>query len=131
MRVTIEGKQFDLTKEAVEDRLRGVPPERIQQLAAFIGGQWYPVRQALGAALERSPQSLNSGRSFGLMTRLGFQTHDMRSDGPLPAHQPVQHPSQGARLEALRLAVQASAGKEAPERVVEIADQFMVWLGDA
>lgn len=129
MRFRIDGDDFDKQPEDVEDAMRGVPAERIQQLAARVSGKWYPVRQVVGKLVDRRPQDLNSGASMRILRRLGFEVHDIRSDGPLPAHaSEAQTPA--ARLEALRLAVELVRGSSnaTPDEAIKAADRFAQWL---
>ena len=83
MKFILEGKTFDMSRADVAAKMRGESPKRIQQLAVDIDGRWFPVRQVLGKITNRSPQSLNSGRSMRIMRRFGFTVHDIRRDGPL------------------------------------------------
>jgi hypothetical protein len=130
MRFRIDGEDFDKEPEDVEAAMRGVRPERIQQLAGKVGGVWFPVRQVVGVLVGRRPQDLNSGASMRILRRLGFEVHDIRRDGPLPDVSSVERQPSQTRLEVLKLAVELVRGSPnpTPERVIEVADRFEKWV---
>lgn len=130
MRFMIDGEDFDKEPEDVEAAMRGVRPERIQQLAGKVGGVWYPVRQVVGELVGRRPQDLNSGASMRILRRLGFEVHDIRRDGPLPKVNNVGGQPAHIRLELLKLAVDLvrTSPNPTPEKVIEVADRFATWV---
>lgn len=125
---TLEGERFDRSKQDIEAVVAGVEPERIQQLAVFIGGKWYPVRQVLGLITGKSPQRVNSGRAFGIMRRYGFPVHDIRRDGRLPEATSPNPVSGDVKGEALRLAVQVVGPGANADAVIRLANRFVEWL---
>jgi hypothetical protein len=128
LRFIIDGEPYERSRQDVEEALREVRPDRIQQLAVSIQGDWYPVRQAVGLAIGRSPRDLNSGRSMELLRKLGYVVHDIRQDGPLPLDASARTAPAHIRLEALRLAVQARQPDAAAERILDDANRFASWL---
>jgi len=49
MRITIRGKTYSVSKEEVEERLKGVEPEEERRAKYFvkIGGKKFPIKQVL------------------------------------------------------------------------------------
>src|SRR5262249_53184630 len=128
---SLNGEQFSLSSDQVEEALEDTRPEVIQDLAVGVNGQWWPVKQAFGAALGKPSTEFNSRRAFSILQRLGFEMHDATQDGERPRipglRRNVADVTQ--RLKALDLAValHAGQGQEAAE-VLKVADQFLCWL---
>jgi len=129
MKFRLDGDDFEKSQDDAEAAVRGVDPERIQQLAARVNGKWYPVRQVVGALVNKRPQNLNSGASMRVLRRLGFEVHDIRRDGPLP-DVPVDRQPAETRLEVLKLAVELVRASSNPtaEKAIEVADRFAKWV---
>ena len=95
MKVTLNGVQYDIDREAVEKGLAGAAPDPIRELRADIAGAWWPPKQAVVAGLhQRQPEkakangirntSMNSTWATGVLRRLKYRVYDLKDGGPFP-----------------------------------------------
>src|SRR4051812_12214461 len=82
--------RYRLTSDEVKDAVRALEPGVIQSLAVLVNGRWWPVKQPFVAAIAKkdgnikSNTDINSRTAMRLLARLGFRTHDIATQGPLP-----------------------------------------------
>jgi len=72
MRFVLRNKVLELTKEAVETKLRNVPPELIRKHAVRVNGKNYPIKQVLSVATGISRIEFTSMDAASILRRLGF-----------------------------------------------------------
>ena len=129
---TLDGVNRTLSTEEVEEALAGKEPERIFDYAVSIHGRWFPPKQAFVTPLGLTNRDVNSRTAFGHLKRLGFPTHDQRSQGPLPDAPDgvvMAGPGREMRERALRLACDLLAGTGASSAdATGAADTFLAWL---
>ncbi len=135
VKFTLNRKNYTLSTEEVEAALVGKEPERIFAYAIGVDGRWFPPTQAFVTPLGLKNNDVNSRTAFNHLRKLGFQSHDQRSEGPLP-----DAPGAGLsgavdrdqRERALRLAVDLLAGTGASAAdATSAADDLIEWLGAA
>jgi len=74
MKVTIRGKFYNITKEKVEENLRGIEPEEGKaKYFVEIGGKEFPIKQVLSRTLNLSKAIFNTQHAFDILTRLGLK----------------------------------------------------------
>lgn len=158
MRVTLNHQSYDIDPRDVENGLASAAPETRRELGADILGSWWPPKQAVVAGIHaRQParakadqisnRSMNSTWASGVLRRLGFAIHDLKSDGPFPrpasssglgSPRPEvgggrsEAEAAGRRTLALTLAVQVaktSSGVE-DEYIIERARVFESFLAE-
>lgn len=132
---TLNGTNHTLSTEEVEAALVGKEPERIFDYAIWVDGRWFPPKQAFVTPLGLRNYNVNSRTAFNHLRKLGFQSHDQRSEGPLP-DAPGAGPSgvvnRDQRERALKLAVDLLTGTGASAAdATRAADDLIEWLGAA
>lgn len=83
VRFTLNGQQYELSRELVESRLAGVVPGPVQKHAVKINGTWFPVRQAFEAAIGVPRSEFISHTARRHLAALRFELHgeiDSRTD---------------------------------------------------
>lgn len=78
MQFTLRGTTFDMDREDVVRAVQRQEPEAVTIHAVNIGGKLYPVKQALGAALEGSGFAridFTSADARRILRRLGFRLY--------------------------------------------------------
>jgi len=74
MKVVIRGKFYTITKEKVEEKLRGIEPEEGKvKYFAEIEGTEVPIKQVLSRTLNISKVTFTTQHAFDILTRLGFK----------------------------------------------------------
>jgi hypothetical protein len=73
VRFTLNGQQFELTAKDVQDRLRAVSPEPVQEYGVQIGLVRYPVKQALEAATGVSRRKFTTQVARRQLAALDFE----------------------------------------------------------
>lgn len=68
----VGGRDFNLTKEQVETRMKGVDPELIQKHVVEVNGQLYPPKQVLGQVTGWERASFTTLEAQRVLTRIGF-----------------------------------------------------------
>ena len=78
MRFVIRGREYEITKEEILERMRGVEPKEIRKYYVEVNGREYPIKQVISETLNVEPIAFTSMDAFGILSRLGF---DVRSEG--------------------------------------------------
>jgi hypothetical protein len=73
VRFTLNGQQFELTAKDVQDRLRAVSPEPVQEYGVQIGLVRYPVKQAFEAATGVSRRKFTTQVARRQLAALDFE----------------------------------------------------------
>jgi len=73
MRFILRGKPYNLTKEDVERRMRGVSPEVIRKHYVVINGKKYPPKQVLNILLGIDRLDFTAMDARNILRRLGFE----------------------------------------------------------
>ncbi len=74
MRVTLSGLVFNITKEDVGKKLRGIQPEEGRaKYFAEVGGKKYPVKQVISQTLNLARVAITSQQAFAILRKLGFE----------------------------------------------------------
>jgi Holliday junction resolvase-like predicted endonuclease len=81
---TLNGRAYELSRNHVVQRLAGVRPEGIQTHAVKIGPNWYPVRQALEAAIGTPRLGFNTQTARRHLANLGFEVRGEVRQGAAP-----------------------------------------------
>lgn len=68
----VGGRDFELTKEEVETRMRGTDPELVQKHVVEVNGQWYPPKQVLAQVTGWPRTSFTTMEAQRVLTRIGF-----------------------------------------------------------
>lgn len=74
----VGGRDFDLTKQAVEDRMMGADPELIQKHMVEVNGVMFPPKQVLGHVTGWDRTSFTTMEAQRVLTRLGFVCTEAR-----------------------------------------------------
>jgi hypothetical protein len=72
MDFVLGGRRYSITKEQVEDRMRGVEPEPGRQHFVEVNGLEYPVKQVLALVLGLSRLDFTTQTARNLLARLGL-----------------------------------------------------------
>lgn len=81
MRFVVGGEEYDLTREQVELRMRGVEPEEIRKHVVELHGTVYPPKQVFGTVARRARTSFTTMEAQRVLTKLGFTCRTARNDG--------------------------------------------------
>ena len=74
MWVTLSGLIFNITREDVEKKLRGIEPEEGRaKYFVEIGGKKYSVKQALNQTLNFARVAITSQQAFAILHKLGLK----------------------------------------------------------
>ena len=73
MQVTIRGKKYNITRDAIEKRMRGVEPEGGRVYFVEINGKEYPIKQVIKRVFNLPMAGFNTQDAYGILTRLGFK----------------------------------------------------------
>lgn len=68
----VGGRDFSLTKDEIEFRMRGMEPETIQKHAVEVNGQLFPPKQVLGVVTGWERSSYTTTEAQRVLTKLGF-----------------------------------------------------------
>ncbi len=69
---TVGGKKFSISRDDIERKLKGVPPEQIRQYYVTIDGKDYPVKQALEAAAGLLRSGFTTQDAIRVLRKFGF-----------------------------------------------------------
>lgn len=75
----VGGRELDLTKQAVEVRMRGEDPELIQKHMVEVNGRMFPPKQVLGHVTGWPRTSFTTMEAQRVLTRLGFVCAEARA----------------------------------------------------
>ncbi len=132
VRFTDQGREYEWSDEQVKKRMRSESANIIRDHAVLIEGRWFPVRQAFALPLDRNPARVNTHVAKRQLERLGFKTHHVKFDGPVPiAGDPTgrRSASRADRLEVLALAVRIHCGTSIrADEVIRVAESFEDWV---
>jgi hypothetical protein len=84
MKFILNGDNYDVTRQNVEARLRGVAPDQIYEHAVEVNGTLFPVKQVFAVATGRDVSEFTSQRAQDVLRRLGF-SDPRRTPKPGPA----------------------------------------------
>ena len=73
LKFTIRGKNYELKKEEVHKKLKGVNPELIREYYIEIDNIQYPIKQVLASVTGLPPIAFTSKYAYDVLTRLGFE----------------------------------------------------------
>jgi len=73
LKFTIRGKIYELKKEEVHKKLKGVVAEPIRKYYIEVENMQYPVKQVLTTVTGLPPISFTSKYAYDVLTRLGFE----------------------------------------------------------
>lgn len=68
----VGGRDFNLTKQEVESRMKGEDPELIQKHMVEVNGQMFPPKQVLGHVTGWARTSFTTMEAQRVLTRIGF-----------------------------------------------------------
>ena len=68
----VGGRDFNLTKQEVEVRMRGEEPELIQKHTVEVNGQVFPPKQVLAHVTGWARTSFTTMEAQRVLTRIGF-----------------------------------------------------------
>jgi hypothetical protein len=74
----VGGREFNLTKEEVEARMKGEDPELIQKHMVEVNGQMFPPKQVLGHVTGWPRTSFTTMEAQRVLTRIGFVCAEAR-----------------------------------------------------
>lgn len=74
----VGGRDFDLTKQEVEARMKGEDPELIQKHVVEVNGQMFPPKQVLGHVTGWARTSFTTMEAQRVLTRIGFVCAEAR-----------------------------------------------------
>jgi uncharacterized protein (DUF1778 family) len=77
----VGGRDFNLTKQEVEARMKGEHPELIQKHMIEINGQMFPPKQVLGHVTGWPRTSFTTMEAQRVLTRIGFACAEARERG--------------------------------------------------
>ena len=74
----VGGRDFNLTKQEVEARMKGEEPELIQKHMVEVNGQMFPPKQVLGHVTGWARTSFTTMEAQRVLTRIGFVCTEAR-----------------------------------------------------
>lgn len=75
----VGGRDFDVSKEQVEEFMRGAEPEQIQKHAVEVNGEWFPPKQVLGHVTGWPRTTFTTMEAQRVLTRIGFTCTESRA----------------------------------------------------
>src|SRR5437870_4170777 len=85
----VGGRDFNLTKQEVEARMKGEDPEVIQKHMVEVNGQMFPPKQVLGHVTGWDRTSFTTMEAQRVLARIGFDYTEARRGPILQAGQIV------------------------------------------
>jgi hypothetical protein len=73
MEFQLGGRNYNLSKEDVQDRLKHVAPEDVRKHFVVVEGRRFPVKQALAAAIARPVTDFITTDAVRIFSNLGFE----------------------------------------------------------
>ena len=74
MKVVVRNKFYTITKEKVEENLKGIEPEEGKVIYFVeVEGTEFPIKQVLSRTLNISKATFTTQHAFDILTRLGFK----------------------------------------------------------
>ncbi len=74
----VGGRNFNLTRQEVEARMKGEEPELIQKHMVEVNGQMFPPKQVLGHVTGWARTSFTTMEAQRVLTRIGFDCAEAR-----------------------------------------------------
>jgi hypothetical protein len=72
MEFKLSGKSYALTRQQVEEAMRGIQPEPVRQHFVVIHQRDYPVKQVLTEVLRMAKLDFTTQQARSILKRLGF-----------------------------------------------------------
>ena len=72
MKFIIREKTYELKKEEVHKKLKGLNPEPIREYYVEMDSIQYPIKQVLASITGLPPIAFTSKHAYDVLTRLGF-----------------------------------------------------------
>lgn len=107
----VGGRDFDLTRQEVEVRMKGVEPESIQKYMVEVNGRMFPPKQVLGHVTDWPRTTFTTMEAQRVLNRIGFECTEARGGSMRQAGQFV--------LGAFREGAQQAIGNRAEESFLE------------
>jgi hypothetical protein len=73
LKFTIRGKIYELKKEEIHKKLKGVNPQPIREYYIEVENIQYPIKQVLATVTGLPPIGFTSKYAYDILTRLGFE----------------------------------------------------------
>lgn len=73
MRFILKGKAYNLTREEVEIKMRGIEPEPARKYIIIMNGKEYPPKQILAETLGLGRVEFTTMDATNILRRLGFR----------------------------------------------------------
>mgnify|MGYP000232784840 CR=1 FL=1 len=73
MRFTIRGRNYELSREEVVERVRNVEPKAIRKYYVEINGRKYPIKQVVAECLDLNPIEFTTACAYRILSGLGFE----------------------------------------------------------
>lgn len=83
----VGGRDFDMSKEDVEQAMKGVLPEEFRKYVVEVNGEQYPPKQVLARATDWGRTSFTTMEAQRVLNKLGFKCREAgspRADGSVP-----------------------------------------------
>lgn len=69
---TVGGQRFSVSREDIEQRLKGIPPEPIRQYFVTVNGTNYPVKQAVELTVGLLRSGFTSQDAIRVLRKFGL-----------------------------------------------------------
>ena len=73
MKFTIRGKFYELKREEILKKLKGVTPELVREYYIELDNTQYPIKQVLTIVTGLPPIAFTSKYAYDILVRLGFE----------------------------------------------------------
>lgn len=80
MKFTIRGKTFELTKEIIEEKMKGVKPEGKSKYVVTVNNNVYPIKQVISSTTGLPHIGFNTQDAYRILSRLGFEVKYEKND---------------------------------------------------
>lgn len=81
MKITLNGREHELSRRDVEGAVSKETPGTIQRYAVVIHGRRYPLKQVVASALRVPPVAFHSQQAYRWLVNLGFEVLDLPEQG--------------------------------------------------
>jgi len=115
LKVTVARRRFDLMSSDVENRVRNVLPEPLDDHYVVVAGKRFPPKQVIGVVTGLDRADFNTHQARRILRRLGFVV-GRRTRDPFPEGLRRPGPHQGREADLLR----PFTGKWVAQRGLEI-----------
>lgn len=76
----LRGKRYSLGFADVEEKLKRVEPRPVTKYQVLVGGRFYPPKQALAAAIDKSLADFTTFDACRVLSKLGFNVSRVKSE---------------------------------------------------